>query len=104
MGGYGLVGVITELELDMVPNTLLEPKFERMRGHQLGKRFAEDIANDPSIQNGLWAHGCIARPLLKRLFAHHLSRRLRPVEHSSGRQFRFHEPRRARYLPRLTWI
>jgi FAD/FMN-containing dehydrogenase len=28
MGGYGLFGVITELERDMVPNALLTPRFE----------------------------------------------------------------------------
>lgn len=50
MGGYGLFGVITELELDMVPNALLEPRFERMPGRDLGKRFADSIAADPSIQ------------------------------------------------------
>ena len=32
MGGYGLFGVITELELDMVPNALLAPRFEEMSG------------------------------------------------------------------------
>jgi hypothetical protein len=33
MGGYGLFGVITDLELDMVPNALLAPAFEEMTGH-----------------------------------------------------------------------
>lgn len=50
MGGYGLFGVITELELDMVPNALLQPTFERLAGRDLGKRFAEALATDPSIQ------------------------------------------------------
>lgn len=50
MGGYGLSGIITELELDMVPNTLLEPTFERLPGDQLGMRFAQALATDPSIQ------------------------------------------------------
>ncbi len=50
MGGYGLVGVITELELDMVPNALLQPKFERLPGRDLGKRFADALASDSSIQ------------------------------------------------------
>ena len=50
MGGYGLLGVITELELDMVPNALLQPTFERLPGHELGKRFAETLASDRSIQ------------------------------------------------------
>lgn len=50
MGGYGLFGVITEIELDMVPNALLEPRFERLPGAALGVRFAEVLAGDPSIQ------------------------------------------------------
>ncbi len=50
MGGYGLFGVITELELDMVPNNLLVPTFERMPGRELGKRFAELLKSDASIQ------------------------------------------------------
>ncbi|WP_308219954.1 FAD-binding oxidoreductase [Nitratireductor sp. ZSWI3] len=50
MGGYGLFGVITDLELDMVPNTLLAPTFERLSGQALGQRFAEALAADPSIE------------------------------------------------------
>jgi FAD/FMN-containing dehydrogenase len=50
MGGYGLFGVITELELDMVPNSRLEPRFERVFGADLGRRFAEVLVSDPSIQ------------------------------------------------------
>ncbi|MGV2099188.1 FAD-binding protein [Rhizobium sp. 21-4511-3d] len=50
MGGYGLFGVITELELDMVPNTLLDPSFEHLAGEDIGRRFAEVLASDPSIQ------------------------------------------------------
>ncbi|MEI2298471.1 FAD-binding oxidoreductase [Ensifer sp. MJa1] len=50
MGGYGLFGVITELELDMVPNALLEPTFTHVDGPGLGQRFVEALAADPSIQ------------------------------------------------------
>jgi FAD/FMN-containing dehydrogenase len=50
MGGYGLFGVITELELDMVPNALLTPTFETMSGSEIGTRFAERLASDPAIQ------------------------------------------------------
>jgi FAD/FMN-containing dehydrogenase len=32
MGGYGLFGVITELELDMRPNALLAPRLEQVAG------------------------------------------------------------------------
>ena len=50
MGGYGLFGAITELELDMVPNALLEPTFEEMSGRDIGARFATALADDRSIQ------------------------------------------------------
>jgi FAD/FMN-containing dehydrogenase len=50
MGGYGLFGVITELELDMVPNALLEPTFEPVDGRNAGTRFVELLKTDPSIQ------------------------------------------------------
>lgn len=50
MGGYGLFGVITDLELDMVPNALLEPTFIHVAGRDLGQRFVEALAADPSIQ------------------------------------------------------
>ncbi|GAA3073095.1 FAD-binding oxidoreductase [Rhizobium viscosum] len=49
MGGYGLFGLITELELDMVPNVLLQPTFEHLAGEDLGRRFAEVLAGDSSI-------------------------------------------------------
>ncbi|WP_244506459.1 FAD-binding oxidoreductase [Pararhizobium polonicum] len=50
MGGYGLIGVITELELDMVPNSRLNPTFERVSGTDLGETFARMLDADPSIQ------------------------------------------------------
>ncbi len=50
MGGYGLFGVITELELDIVPNARLAPRFEEMSGLEIGGRFAQQLASDPTIQ------------------------------------------------------
>lgn len=50
MGGYGLFGVITELELDMVPNALLAPTYEEVSGHELGNVFAQRLAADRTIQ------------------------------------------------------
>lgn len=41
MGGYGLIGVITEVELDMVPNQRLAPLFEEMKGDDFGPRFRD---------------------------------------------------------------
>jgi FAD/FMN-containing dehydrogenase len=50
MGGYGLFGVITELELDMRPNALLAPHFEQVSGLEIGARFAQQLASDATIQ------------------------------------------------------
>ncbi|MCZ4092825.1 FAD-binding oxidoreductase [Sinorhizobium psoraleae] len=50
MGGYGLFGVITEVELDMVPNALLEPTFERMPASEIGNRFAALLGSDATVQ------------------------------------------------------
>ena len=50
MGGYGLFGVITELELDMVPNARLEPRFQEMGGGELGAQFAQALKADPTMQ------------------------------------------------------
>jgi hypothetical protein len=50
MGGYGLFGVITELEFDMKPNALLTPHFEEVSGPELGQRFAQQLASDAAIQ------------------------------------------------------
>ncbi|MBX9457236.1 MAG: FAD-binding oxidoreductase [Rhizobium sp.] len=50
MGGYGLFGLITDLELDMVPNARLTPHYMHLRGPDLGKVFAETLAGDSAIQ------------------------------------------------------
>ena len=50
MGGYGLFGVISELELDMVPNALLTPTFETMSGRDLGARFTRALTTDKTIR------------------------------------------------------
>jgi FAD/FMN-containing dehydrogenase len=50
MGGYGLLGAITELELDMRPNALLTPRYEEMSGTEIGARFAQQLASDTTIQ------------------------------------------------------
>jgi hypothetical protein len=50
MGGYGLIGIILELELDMVPNNRLTPTFELMPGKDVGQFFAKALKDDPTIQ------------------------------------------------------
>jgi FAD/FMN-containing dehydrogenase len=50
MGGYGLFGIITELEVDMVPNANLEPTFETMPGEAFGEAFLKKIRENPETQ------------------------------------------------------
>ncbi|MEH0197604.1 FAD-binding oxidoreductase [Caulobacter sp. CCNWLY153] len=40
MGGYGLVGVILDLEVEMARNTSLAPRYEEMPARDFGARFA----------------------------------------------------------------
>ena len=66
MGGYGLFGIIVELDVEMTPNLLLEPKFERMSP----ERFASDVRPHhryrPFGRDGLWPHVGVAKDLLRR--------------------------------------
>lgn len=39
MGGYGLIGILTEMEVEAVPNVLLEPSFEVMEAEAFGTAF-----------------------------------------------------------------
>jgi FAD/FMN-containing dehydrogenase len=50
MGGYGLFGIILDLELDMAPNMLLAPKVEIMKGREFASRFAGALTSDPAIR------------------------------------------------------
>lgn len=50
MGGYGLFGIITELEVEMVPNARLVPAFQTMSSADFGKAFVDALRNDASIQ------------------------------------------------------
>ena len=50
MGGYGLTGIVTELEVEMVPNARLTPKFELMPAEEFGPRFMSALQADPAIQ------------------------------------------------------
>ena len=50
MGGYGLFGVIVDLEVAMVENVLLRPTYELMPASQLGPRFGASLAQDASIR------------------------------------------------------
>lgn len=41
MGGYGLIGAITSMDVEMAPNRVLEPTFERMAANDFGVRFVK---------------------------------------------------------------
>ena len=46
MGGYGLFGVIVELDVEMTENLLLQPKFERMAPERFASEFTRVIDTD----------------------------------------------------------
>lgn len=48
MGGYGLIGVIVDMEIEMVRNTRLEPTFEIMPAREYAVKFREAI-QDPAV-------------------------------------------------------
>jgi FAD/FMN-containing dehydrogenase len=49
-GGYGLIGVVVDLELAMVENTLLRPTHEVMPADRLGPRMAAAVAEDSTVR------------------------------------------------------
>ncbi len=50
MGGYGLIGVITEMEIAMVPNARLEPSFTKVDPLNFGPEFVQAIKGQPNVQ------------------------------------------------------
>lgn len=50
MGGYGLFGIIIDLEVDMVPNLLLKPTHAVMPSKEFGTRFIRAIQDDPQVK------------------------------------------------------
>ena len=48
MGGYGLIGLITELEVEMVPNQRLAPRFTELPAAQFAQSYVQAMA-DPAI-------------------------------------------------------
>lgn len=50
MGGYGLLGIVLDLEVEMVPNILLKPRFEVLPARRFGERFASIVEDDAAIR------------------------------------------------------
>ncbi|HSV22343.1 MAG TPA: FAD-binding oxidoreductase [Xanthobacteraceae bacterium] len=50
MGGYGLLGIILEVEAEMTENLLLRPKFELMPADDFAHRFLSVIDSDPNVR------------------------------------------------------
>ncbi|WP_407158359.1 FAD-dependent oxidoreductase [Bradyrhizobium sp. STM 3557] len=50
MGGYGLFGIIVDLEVEMVPNLLLTPTFERVAPERFAERFTRAIDGDAKVK------------------------------------------------------
>lgn len=48
MGGYGLIGVITDLDVEMVKNTRLQPHFDQIPAEDFPAKFIA-AANEPDI-------------------------------------------------------
>jgi FAD/FMN-containing dehydrogenase len=50
MGGYGLFGVVVDVEAAMVENTLLRPTHDLMPAAELGPRMVRAISEDPAVR------------------------------------------------------
>ena len=52
MGGYGLIGLITELEVEAVPNQLLEPRFQTMPVADFAAAFVATASGEVPMAYG----------------------------------------------------
>ncbi len=75
MGGYGLLGVVVDLEPALVDNQLMRATNELMPAAQLGPRLAASVARDPEVR---MAYGRLAVDA-KRFFREALLVTFRPV-------------------------
>jgi len=50
MGGYGLFGAIIDLDVDMVDNTLMAPRYEVLPAERFAERFVGSFAADPAVK------------------------------------------------------
>lgn len=50
MGGYGLLGILLDLEVEMVPNGLMRPAYERMNADALAERFMKKLGDASTVK------------------------------------------------------
>jgi FAD/FMN-containing dehydrogenase len=50
MGGYGLAGIIVDMVADMVPNRMLEPRYEMLGAEAFGEAFLQAAQGDADLQ------------------------------------------------------
>lgn len=50
MGGYGLFGVVLDLEVEMVENALMSPRFEVMPAREFAARFTKAVRTDRDVK------------------------------------------------------
>lgn len=50
MGGYGLFGIVLDLDVEMTPNLLLLPTAERMPAEAFAQRFVGAVIGDPAVK------------------------------------------------------
>ncbi len=50
LGGYGLTGIVTELELEMIPNVRLEPDYQVVPAEQFGRRMVDATTMDRAVR------------------------------------------------------
>lgn len=50
MGGYGLVGILLDVEFDVVENRMMRPRFERLPADGFGRRFVAAMREDPQVR------------------------------------------------------
>src|SRR5689334_2137719 len=50
MGGYGLFGVIVDLDVALTENQLMKPTYELMPAARLGPRMVSSITQDPTVR------------------------------------------------------
>jgi FAD/FMN-containing dehydrogenase len=50
MGGYGLFGIILDLDVEMTPNLLLVPTLQTMPAEEFGRRFVDAVRRDATVK------------------------------------------------------